>query len=26
VHCLSAELIEGIEDSHIVRLLRKMES
>lgn len=26
VHCLSAELIEGIEDSHFVRLLRKMES
>ena len=26
VHCLSAELIEGIEDSHFVRLLKKMES
>lgn len=25
VHCLSAEMIEGIEDSHFVRLLKKME-
>ena len=26
VHCLSAELIEGIEDSTFVKLLRKMEA
>jgi len=26
VHCLSAEMIEGIEDSTFVRLLRKMEA
>lgn len=26
VHCLSAELIEGIEDSTFVRLLKKMEA
>ncbi len=26
VHCLSGEMIEGIEDSHFVRLLRKMEA